>query len=583
MRRFLMLLLSVMLLLTALAVPVTATPIADLTALARYFPDKTLFFASVRTDDGFFSEIDSIVTIVRDHMPDVGIPSETVEQMLDRALSENPNLDGTFAEAVRPWLGNTAAVGFPSLNALVDDDPFNNLSDPVLIAAEVTDRAAAEAFFDQLMPDDAEVNIEQTSEYTLITPRDSDQHGAVYISGDVLLVTNDAALLPQDTVTATLRDAEDFNNSLSYLPESDYNAIFYINLPELLRKIPATALEPEQASLLSSLSSIVDAVGGQVWAATILDGRSLTLDAVQPITDPSVYEALGITVPTSATPISFDFARFIPAGTPLVIQGTDLQTVYNSAISSFTAAMRMQSEMMPGGAEDFEEQMQQGLAQLEFTIRAMTGLDLQDDILSWMTGNYAFALGFSPALEDLSPASRMPSSFPVDFSLLIEATDPDAAQAFVDGLRIGLFELTSSDFALTEETFGDVTAQVITLSPSDDMPFPLQIVFGASDEVFAIGTPRFAEAAFNPGDGLADDPSYVEMQSFALDTPSTLYYVAGEGLTPLVNALVATRSVNARDEDAINSLFRLLSSGSISSVVMENGTTLYRFALTLPE
>jgi hypothetical protein len=236
--------------------------------------------------------------------------------------------------------------------------------------------------------------------------------------------------------------------------------------------------------------------------------------------------------------------------------------------------------MMPDDGEDINQEIEEGLAQLEFAVRSVTGLDLQDDILSWMTGNYALTLGFSPALEDLPP-SGIPSAFPVEFGILIEATDPTAAQAVVDGIAQALTLSSNGEFTLTEETIGDVTAQVITI-PADGLPFPVEIVFGASNQVFAIGTPRMAEAAFNPGDGLAADPSYVEMQSFALDAPTALYYAAGEGLTPLVNALAMSNAVNSGDKDAIMSLFRLLNSGSISTMSLDNGSVLYRFVITLP-
>jgi hypothetical protein len=72
------------------------------------------------------------------------------------------------------------------------------------------------------------------------------------------------------------------------------------------------------------------------------------------------------------------------------------------------------------------------------------------------------------------------------------------------------------------------------------------------------------------------------MQSFALDAPTALYYAAGEGLTPLMNALAMSNAVNSGDKDAIMSLFRLLNSGSISTMSLDNGSVLYRFVITLP-
>lgn len=577
MRRFLTILLCGAMLLTAFAAPAAATPTDELTALARFFPEKTLFFASVRTDDDFFAMLDDVINLIEENMPEEVISEpDTIEELLDQMIAPNPNIDGGFSEAIRPWLGNTAAIGFPSLTELLDDNTYNDLSGPVLLAAEITDRAGVEAFFDQIIPDEAPLNIEQIPDYTLITPDDPDNDSAIYIGNEVLLITNSTALLPQDTITGSLRDAADFTNSLSYLPESEYSAVVYINMPEFLRQIIVREFDPEELVTLGRLSPLMEGIGGQVWGATILEGRSIVLDIAQPITDPSIYEEIGMSVPSS-TPISYDFARFIPAGTPFVIQSTDLNSVYKTLIDSY----RRTIEMMEVEGSTGGEELERSLEQMEFAIRGMTGLDLEDDILSWMTGNYALAFGFSPALEDL-PRSGIPSSFPVEFGFLVEATDAEAAQAVVDGIAQALSMVSSDDFTLTEETFGDVTAQVISAS-DDDLPFPVEFVFGASDEVFIFGTPRMAEAALNPGDGLAADPSYVEMQEFALDEPTTLYYLSGEGLTPLVNGLVVTRSVNEWDEDAIKSLFRLLSSSSVSTTMLEDGSVLYRIVLTLPE
>ena len=577
MRRFLTILLCGAMLLTAFAAPAAATPTDELTALARFFPEKTLFFASVRTDDDFFAMLDDVINLIEENMPEEVISEpDTIEELLDQMIAPNPNIDGGFSEAIRPWLGNTAAIGFPSLTELLDDNTYNDLSGPVLLAAEITDRAGVEAFFDQIIPDEAPLNIEQIPDYTLITPDDPDNDSAIYIGNEVLLITNSTALLPQDTITGSLRDAADFTNSLSYLPESEYSAVVYINMPEFLRQIIVREFDPEELVTLGRLSPLMEGIGGQVWGATILEGRSIVLDIAQPITDPSIYEEIGMSVPSS-TPISYDFARFIPAGTPFVIQSTDLNSVYKTLIDSYRRTIEMMEVEGSGSGEELER----SLEQMEFAIRGMTGLDLEDDILSWMTGNYALAFGFSPALEDL-PRSGIPSSFPVEFGFLVEATDAEAAQAVVDGIAQALSMVSSDDFTLTEETFGDVTAQVISAS-DDDLPFPVEFVFGASDEVFIFGTPRMAEAALNPGDGLAADPSYVEMQEFALDEPTTLYYLSGEGLTPLVNGLVVTRSVNEWDEDAIKSLFRLLSSSSVSTTMLEDGSVLYRMVLTLPE
>src|SRR5690606_5663100 len=152
----------------------------------------------------------------------------------------------------------------------------------------------------------------------------------------------------------------------------------------------------------------------QVIGATILDDRSLTLDYVQPITDLAAYEAFGININTNYTPVDYDFARFIPAGTPFVLQGTDLQAVFNNAIANLAAAAAMQESFVPDGVESPVDEIDDAMNQIQFAISGLTGLRLQEEILSWMTGNYALAMRLSPALSDLASASDVPSEFPVD-------------------------------------------------------------------------------------------------------------------------------------------------------------------------
>lgn len=585
MKRIVMLLLCTSLL-VGLVVPAAALPVSDLTALAQYYPAKTVFFASIRTDDAFIDSMDALLARIMEAVPEADLGGQTFRGALNDIFDDNPNLDGTFDELVRSWLGDTAAFGAPSTTELFDSERSNDDETPVLIALEVTDRAAAAAFFDDIIPPDvdreAELIVEETETYTLLTPPDTDNPAAIYIGEDVMLITNQRALLPSSGMTNSLSTSDDFTNGLSRLPESDYNALAYINLPEIMTHLPVAQLEPEEAAVLASLSPLYQAVGGQVIGATLLDDRSLALDYVQPITDLDAYEAFGVTVTTEYTPVSFDFARYIPAGTPLVLQGADLQTVYDNFIASLTAAASLQENFTAEGAESPIDQIEGGMRQIQFAIAGLTGLNLEEEILSWMTGNYALAFRLSPALSDLSSSSDFPTSFPMDFSLLIEATDPEAAQALVDGLAQSLTYF-DDEFEVSTDEIGSSTVQVITVPTSSDVPFPIEIVFGASEDVFVFGTPRMAEAALNPGEGLAGDASYVEMQSYTLENPVNIYYLAGEGLTPLVNLLVLSNAVNAWDEDAIGNVFRLVSSSSISWNIQADGTSIYRMVLTLPE
>ena len=125
----------VLLLVGAFALPAAAVPVTDLTTLAGYFPEGSVIYASVRTDDDFVGTLDGLLQRV----PEIGGLSLT--SSLDTVASGIKS-GATFQDLFRPWLGDTAAFGLLPLTTM---DEFRN---PVaLIAISLTDREAAEAFF----------------------------------------------------------------------------------------------------------------------------------------------------------------------------------------------------------------------------------------------------------------------------------------------------------------------------------------------------------------------------------------------------------------------------------------------------
>ena len=146
MKRLWMFVLTGLLILT-LAAPAAAVPPPDLTALAAYFPDKTQAFAAVRTDDGFINELDVVLEQMRIVMPDADMPESLMDE-LDAMVREQAE-DGDFQSVFRTWLGDTAAVGVISLAPAFDDKPQNDDQMPMMFAVSITDRAAAEAWFQE--------------------------------------------------------------------------------------------------------------------------------------------------------------------------------------------------------------------------------------------------------------------------------------------------------------------------------------------------------------------------------------------------------------------------------------------------
>ncbi|MBL8156774.1 MAG: hypothetical protein JNM70_21535 [Anaerolineae bacterium] len=170
---------------------------------------------------------------------------------------------------------------------------------------------------------------------------------------------------------------------------------------------------------------------------------------------------------------------------------------------------------------------------------------------------------------------------PLDFGLVLEVSDPDVSAALVKGITnaAGMAE----EVTTSTETIGGTEALVITVPPSRDMPFPVEIVVAGNDEVFFIGTRDAARASLNPDGGLTSDPFYQEASAYLLDQPSYVLYLAGDGLLPLVNVVEMQGGRSGRRDAAqLEAVLKLVSSSSITASY-QGDVGFVRAVLTLPE
>jgi hypothetical protein len=312
---------------------------------------------------------------------------------------------------------------------------------------------------------------------------------------------------------------------------------------------------------------------------TILDDRSLTVDIVAPV-DPN--GANGMIMSHSATAIKPDFAKHILAGTPLVAQGTDLYDNYQNAIAN----LRALAQTMPADADMKPQDIETALWGLGFLVRGLTGEETSD-ALGWMTGDYALTLGFTPSFTDASSIFAVAQSMPIEFGLVIEATDADAAQKTYDGLSRSLVGLPAENVTVKEETL-DSGEKALSLTIQDkNTPFPIELLAATGNGVFAVGTRRTVEAALDPKNvGLSSDAAYMEATKYLLGDANSLLYLSGSGLKPI--ARVMTQNSNPEDlrqqGKQVQAVLDLISSGSVSAAVLpDNGGSVARLVWTLPE
>lgn len=578
MKKLILVLVVAVLALSAVVTPTLAVPTAELNALAEYYPADTVFFASGRTDDGYVETLDGLIQRITSAIPDSGVvPSiaDGLNEFVDQVLGT-----GDFQSEVRPWLGQVASAGILSLDRVLGRGPEADGTPSLLIAIQITDRAGAETFFKAgFEHNSTEIDTRTEGGYTILKP-DTADNAFIAIGDSVLFVATEYEILPLETPAESLAANPAFTDTISLLPAGDYNISIFANLGDTLGQM-MDMNDMGQMPGMGALLPILENYPPFAVGLTILDARSLTIDMVMPYgAMMSQMAEMGYST-DMPRPVNPAFADRIPAGMPLVIHGTGLATQYRNQIANF----RLQAEAM--NEPDMEafgmglEEIQQIEEMITFFVQGLTGLDFQDKVLPALDGDFALYMGPKASLADAKNMRDLTGELPLDFGLVLEVSDPEVSAALVKGITnaVGL----SEEVTTSTETIGGTEALVITVPPSRDMPFPVEIVVAGNDEVFFIGTRDAARASLNPDGGLPSDPFYQEASAYLLDQSSYVLYLAGDGLLPLVNLVEMQGGRSGRRDAAqLEAVLKLVSSASITASY-QGDVGFVRAVLTLPE
>lgn len=589
----LMVLFAALLVLGAAVVPAAAVPTADLTALADVFPAETSIFFALRTDDGYIDTLDGVLGRVNSVLPFPMIPA--LRGLLDDASGA---LGGDFNTVFRSWLGDTAAIGV-DIRYVLDADPENDYL-AALLAIETTDSAAAESFWTMVMSEQGSIEemytVEQRDGMTIYRPNtDGPQlDGTIplaFAEGYMLFGNLDISIGAETTLAGEAA----FADAMGALPNGDYNIGVYLDNSALFEANMAMMTDMgdmmNMGGMMDLFGALIENAGSTALGFTVIEERSLTIDFAITTDLAAIAETIGIDPALmSATPIDPAFARFIPAGTPVVSHVTNLAGAYTAFIEGLRSGIALGAETSGADADEAMAEIDSAIAGIEFAVRGATGLDLNDDILSWMTGDLALWVGIAPAVNDATSLfGALASGLPVDFGILIDSSaDPDSAAATVEGLRSALeFAISqlpeegSTQIELTNDVIGG--SEVVVLTVLDrSLPFPIELVIGADANVFVLGTRAAAEAALNPVNGLDADPAFQEALAYALPNTVQVHYLSGTPFLPLL-ALVAEEGGGSDDVEMAAALVGLVSSSSITSVMTDGGYSVGRLVLTLAE
>lgn len=511
MRRLVLFLLVMTLL--GVSVPLAGAQSIAPVDMAQYFPADTEFFFAMRTDDGFIDELDAIVADVRAKIPaEFGVPPVSLSALLDQALAE----EGTSRAELRTWLGDGLAFGMSGLETLADSDFTNDEEAVVTVALQINDAAAFEAFI-MTLPDNELDQATRTEENGVIvyrSPEGESPQGVLAIGSDVVVFRVNSMDMPL-ALGATLDGNATFSQMTGALPAPSYNMIGYVDLQAFMAAAMESAEEADMEALLA-LGFDPANVGGFAFGATILDGRSFTIDLAQS-NESQLFDVASLPV------VSADFANLIPAGADLVIHGTNLSDITRGLLS---AASQTTAE----GEPDPMMQIEQGVNAI--------GLDLEDDILSWTTGDFALYLDVDvDTIIGAAMSGEMNfASLPMTSSLLIEATDTAAAERLASSLGNTLTALAANEDEITasEDTIGGSPVTVFSGTiPTDFMPLPIELVLGSNSDAFFFGTRDAAEFMASGGDSLSSDPDYTDAAQYFLPDPYMVLYTNDEGFAEI--------------------------------------------------
>ena len=406
-------------------------------------------------------------------------PQGEIDELVRKAFaeSEDPQLD--YERDVAPWLGEKVALWVAATSG---EEDFRGA-----VIAAATDEEEARAALDRAVEGSDETFGERT--YEDVDYRASSESAVGIVEGFAVIGTEPEFKRTVDAVKGDgLDSSERFERALGGLEEKRLGTFFVdvkAVVDQAVRQDPEAAEQLQQAKRLFPFDRI-----GPVAGAFVADGERLAVDTVAELPEDVLPGALG---GDGSTPLVGELPgdSWVALGTPDF--GTTMKAFYEQAVGAL------------GGAA-IEQQLRQEL-----------GLDLQEDVFSWV-GDIAFF-------------ARGTTMDAIDGGAVIEVTDPGRAEAAF-GKLIGLAQSRGGVSARPVEVEGAETAFEVAAPGS-----PKPVVAARSDDRVVIAAGReAAAAAFGGGERLADSPLYADGKSVLGDAGEPSFLLSMPAVLELVEA-----------------------------------------------
>ena len=328
---------------------------------------------------------------------------------------------------------------------------------------------------------------------------------------------------------------------------------------------------------------------------TLIDGRSLAIDVVG-FTSEDMSETAGY---IEQNPVDLAFAERIPTNAQVVVMdnnfGADFLAIFDM-LSQFGGLLQAQLDGMMTMTEemDMDDEMAMmpeidltafdfgGISENTLTVlfAGLTGMNLRDDVLTWMEGDYATFVSVFPVQSELGVT--------LDVGFVTETNDADATNAFMAGVadameayNITVFESEDESVVIPNLIRGLFPAEVIEemLGTTPE----LDIVLATDGDVFTFGTRPAVGFATRGGNlSLADaEPFAYARETLFLDDTISVWFINSESI---VRALPALQGVfNPSELQDLASALNLVESMSFTMTQDDASVTVQRWAITLQD
>jgi hypothetical protein len=373
-------------------------------------------------------------------------PGGELVKQIDAGLKDQ-NL--TFKDDIDPWLGKKAAVAITGLK-----DP-QHPDYAIVIAATDTGKA-----LDALKKDEKGL-VERTYKDVKYTFNAKQQQAAAGV-GDTLVVATEASLksiIDVDKGGASLAKSDKLAKARKGVT-SDGLGFFYV----------------DPVSVIDLLASSSPALGSQAGPLKSLLGGDKA-------------SAIGAALTAAADSIRLETA----------VDGQAAATAADEAAA--TTAGLPAGSVAAAGFGSIASRAEKGVAQLQqlggiyatvlAQFKTITGLDLEQDVLSWMGKGGLFVR--AKGLADIGGA------------LVVDTSDAKKSAAFIDSAR-GLISQFGASSGLRVSSFSGQGAKGFQLKAAQ-FPFPIIVATGAGKFVIAVGDSSVREA-LKPTTTLGDDPRF---------------------------------------------------------------------------